>query len=111
MSRRQGTCYLVDAGYTNEEGFLAPYRGQRYHLKEWKEGYQPTTPEENCSFYGIETHADIISACCLLHNLIRREMRFDPLELLLDTEFGRQFMDDGDDDYFNVLETSNAWTI
>ncbi|KAH7852626.1 hypothetical protein Vadar_027141 [Vaccinium darrowii] len=26
---RKGTYYLVDAGYTNGEGFLAPYRGQR----------------------------------------------------------------------------------
>ena len=26
--------YLVDAGYTNSEGFLAPYRGQRYHLND-----------------------------------------------------------------------------
>ncbi|GAB4855591.1 hypothetical protein Ancab_039775 [Ancistrocladus abbreviatus] len=26
--------YLVDGGYSNSEGFLTPYRGQRYHLKE-----------------------------------------------------------------------------
>ena len=65
----------------------------------------------NCSFYGIETHTDIISACCLLHNLIRREMLFDPLEPLLDTDYGRQFMDDDIETYINVLETSSAWTI
>ena len=29
-----GYYYLVDACYTNYEGFLAPFRGQRYHLKE-----------------------------------------------------------------------------
>ena len=29
-----GTYYLVDVGFTDGEGFLAPYRGQRYHLKE-----------------------------------------------------------------------------
>ncbi|XP_048491189.1 uncharacterized protein LOC109133657 [Beta vulgaris subsp. vulgaris] len=41
----QGCYYLVDAGYTNCEGFLAPYRGHRYHLKEW--GYrQPIRAEE-----------------------------------------------------------------
>ncbi|KAM0006005.1 putative harbinger transposase-derived nuclease domain-containing protein [Helianthus debilis subsp. tardiflorus] len=33
--------YLVDAGYTNGEGFLAPYRGQRYHLNDWRSGHQP----------------------------------------------------------------------
>ncbi|KAH6826541.1 hypothetical protein C2S53_017312 [Perilla frutescens var. hirtella] len=30
----QGCYYLVDAGYCNSEGFLAPYRGHRYHLNE-----------------------------------------------------------------------------
>ncbi|KAA0035293.1 retrotransposon protein [Cucumis melo var. makuwa] len=28
--------YLVDVGYPNTEGFLAPYRSQRYHLQEWR---------------------------------------------------------------------------
>ncbi|KAL0559281.1 hypothetical protein IC582_003882 [Cucumis melo] len=30
----KGYYYLCDAGYPNAEGFLAPYRGQRYHLTE-----------------------------------------------------------------------------
>ncbi|CAN1802279.1 hypothetical protein LINPERHAP1_LOCUS23308 [Linum perenne] len=29
-----GTYYLCDAGYMNANGFLVPYRGQRYHLQE-----------------------------------------------------------------------------
>ncbi|KAL8478080.1 hypothetical protein ACS0TY_030102 [Phlomoides rotata] len=33
-----GCYYLCDSGYTNCNGFLAPYRGVRYHLKEW-DGY------------------------------------------------------------------------
>ena len=36
--------YLCDAGYPNGEGFLTPYRGQRYHLSDW--GTPPETPEE-----------------------------------------------------------------
>ncbi|KAA0036556.1 retrotransposon protein [Cucumis melo var. makuwa] len=32
----KGYYYLVDTGYPNAEGFLAPYRGQRYHLQEWR---------------------------------------------------------------------------
>ncbi|XP_031267081.1 uncharacterized protein LOC116125509 [Pistacia vera] len=32
----QGCYYLCDSGYTNGEGFLAPYRGQRYHLNDWR---------------------------------------------------------------------------
>ncbi|MFQ6661463.1 hypothetical protein Gotur_029616 [Gossypium turneri] len=31
-----GCYYLVDADYTNCEGFLAPFRGQKYHLNEWR---------------------------------------------------------------------------
>ncbi|MFQ6663788.1 hypothetical protein Gotur_031166 [Gossypium turneri] len=47
ISRRHGLKVPhVDAGYTNCEGFLAPFRGQRYHLNEWRQGYQPSTPEE-----------------------------------------------------------------
>ncbi|PPE02884.1 hypothetical protein GOBAR_DD00091 [Gossypium barbadense] len=42
----EGCYYLVDVGYTNCEGFLAPFRGQRYHLNEWRHGYQPRTSEE-----------------------------------------------------------------
>ncbi|GKF13414.1 ALP1-like protein, partial [Tanacetum coccineum] len=32
--------YLVDAGYCNANGFLTPYRGQRYHLREF-DGHRP----------------------------------------------------------------------
>ena len=30
-----GRYYLVDASYPNIDALLAPYRGMRYHLKEW----------------------------------------------------------------------------
>ena len=39
-----GTYYLCDAGYANAEGFLTPYRGQRYHLNDWN--HPPMTPKE-----------------------------------------------------------------
>ncbi|KAH6756612.1 hypothetical protein C2S53_001793 [Perilla frutescens var. hirtella] len=41
----QGSYYLVDAGYCNSEGFLAPYRGHRYHLNEFN-GHRPEKAEE-----------------------------------------------------------------
>ena len=41
-----GCYYLVDAGYTNGEGFLAPYRGTRYHLSEWRDSCASITHEE-----------------------------------------------------------------
>ncbi|CAN1136980.1 Putative nuclease HARBI1 [Linum perenne] len=40
-----GSYFLCDAGYANCEGFLTPFRGQRYHLKEWGNN-RPNTPEE-----------------------------------------------------------------
>nr|AAU10684.1 hypothetical protein [Oryza sativa Japonica Group] len=36
----QGKYYLVDGGYANTPSFLAPYRGVRYHLKEFGRGQQ-----------------------------------------------------------------------
>ncbi|KAA0055943.1 retrotransposon protein [Cucumis melo var. makuwa] len=51
--------YLCDVGYPNAEGFLAPYRDQRYHLK---------------SYYPLQVQCHTILACCLLHNLINKEM-------------------------------------
>ncbi|KAK5819425.1 hypothetical protein PVK06_024425 [Gossypium arboreum] len=106
-----GCYYLVDAGYTNCEGFLAPFRGQRYNLNEWRQGYQQSTPEEffnmkhastrnvikRCfgllklrwgilkspSFYPVRVHSRIIIACCFLHNFIRTYMSLDPIEVKL----------------------------
>lgn len=132
-----GFYYLCDAGYMNGEGFLAPYRGQMYHLKEWRHGAQPTTPQEyfnmkhssarnviercfgllkgrwailrNKSFYPVKTQVRIISACCLLHNHIRKEMPIDPLEIeTMATEF-----DNNEDatlgERITHIETSDAW--
>ena len=104
----KGCYYLVDAGYCNAPGFLAPFRGERYHLNEFH-GQQPQSAEEyfnmkhskarnvieRCfgllkgrwkilaspSFFPIGTQIRIILACCLLHNLIRKYMSVYPLEL------------------------------
>ncbi|XP_028097428.1 uncharacterized protein LOC114297232 [Camellia sinensis] len=133
-----GHYYLVDAGYTNGEGFLAPYRGQRYHLSTWREGGAPTTPQEffnmrhssarnvidRCfgllkmrwailrtySYFPIKTQFRIITACCLLHNLIQREMPMglddDENEEMnpppLATELGDEMID--------VVEASDQWS-
>uniref|UniRef100_A0A452YGR6 DDE Tnp4 domain-containing protein n=1 Tax=Aegilops tauschii subsp. strangulata TaxID=200361 RepID=A0A452YGR6_AEGTS len=34
--------YLVDSGYPNRVGYLAPYKGQTYHLPEFRAGRPPT---------------------------------------------------------------------
>ncbi|KAI8570668.1 hypothetical protein RHMOL_Rhmol01G0053900 [Rhododendron molle] len=41
-----GHYYLVDTGYTNGNGFLAPYHGQRYHINIWRQGHILTSKEE-----------------------------------------------------------------
>ncbi|KAL5549125.1 hypothetical protein UlMin_004356 [Ulmus minor] len=79
-----GYYYLVDAGYTNCNGFLAPYRGQWYHLSEWAHGRHPNTHEESPLFNPIKTQNRIIMACFLLHNFIRREMPNDPYDNVVD---------------------------
>lgn len=130
----RGSYYLCDAGYTNGDGFLTPYRGQRYHLNDWS--HPPTTPKElynmkhssarnviercfglikarwailrdNC-YHPIESMPRIIIACCLIHNFIRTEMSQDPL----DNEVPTDHTQDGNehDNVINTVETSQGWS-
>jgi hypothetical protein len=41
-----GKYYLVDLGYSNKKGYLAPYKGQRYHVSEWQHGRTPVGLKE-----------------------------------------------------------------
>ncbi|XP_042065703.1 uncharacterized protein LOC121809234 [Salvia splendens] len=111
--------YLCDNAYANSNGFLTPYKGVRYHLKEWGPGTTaPQNPKEifnmrhtkarnvierafavlkmrwgilrSASFYPIQTQIRLIMACFLLHNFIRREMVIDPVEIELDGAVGPQ---------------------
>lgn len=93
--------YLVDSGYSNTPGFLAPYRGTRYHLTEYQRGgYAFNTHRDLFNYrhsrlrnviersfgvlkkrfpilrkgmasYELETQVDFVIACCALHNFIR----------------------------------------
>ncbi|KAL8093410.1 hypothetical protein AgCh_035330 [Apium graveolens] len=46
LSRKNELKVPKDAGYTNGEGFLTPFRRVKYHRNEWKEGYQPICAKE-----------------------------------------------------------------
>ncbi|XP_062112444.1 uncharacterized protein LOC133823596 [Humulus lupulus] len=146
IRRTNGLCvpnghnYLVDGEYTNCKGFLAPYRGQRYHLNQWEDGNPPINPQEffnmkhssarnvieRCfgaiknrwailrspSFYPIKTQNRIILACCLLHKFIRREMPTDNIDMHPENE-----SDSGDeedsmdaDGSIRSIEASEGWT-
>ncbi|KAM7479047.1 hypothetical protein LguiA_027260 [Lonicera macranthoides] len=98
----EGKFYLVDAGYPNLPNFIAPYRGVRYHLKEFGNGRQaPQNAKELFNhrhsslrnaverIFGIlkarfailkmphpfsfPTQAKLVVALCVLHNHIRVE--------------------------------------
>ncbi|XP_026384311.1 uncharacterized protein LOC113279880 [Papaver somniferum] len=92
--------YLADAGFANMPQFITPYRGVRYHLKEFG-GNRPKYAKELFNLrhaslrnaielaigilkrrftilqlqpqYPFESQVKIVLACCILHNHIRRE--------------------------------------
>jgi hypothetical protein len=39
--------YVVDVGYPNRLGYLAPYKDERYHMPEWHRGMEPNTPKKS----------------------------------------------------------------
>jgi hypothetical protein len=93
-----GKFYLVDAGYACRPGFLPPYRGTRYHLKEYGGRNYTTNARElfnlrhsslrtsiergfGCyknrfaiidskPFHPYKTQVKLVLACCILHNWI-----------------------------------------
>lgn len=102
----QGKYYLVDTGYVNMDGFVAPFPGIRYHLPEYRgANLLPRNANElfnhrhaslrnaiQKSFdvlktrfpilklapqYAFHTQRDIVIAACVIHNHIRREEKSD----------------------------------
>ncbi|XP_059655699.1 uncharacterized protein LOC132302780 isoform X2 [Cornus florida] len=71
--------YLVDSGYANQPGFLAPYRGQRYHFQEYRRASQQPQGREEIYNHRFEAQVAIVLACCTLHNFIRKETHVDPI--------------------------------
>ncbi|KAI8551052.1 hypothetical protein RHMOL_Rhmol06G0154900 [Rhododendron molle] len=134
----QGRYYLVDAGYTNGPELLAPYRGQRYHINIWRQGHMPQSREEcfnmkhssarnivercfgvlkmrwgilrSYSFYPIRTQCRIVTACCLLHNLIKRTMPVDPVEAQYTAWEQQNLHNILPEEYIMNVETTNEWT-
>jgi hypothetical protein len=94
-----GKYYLGDAGFMLKKGVITPYRGVRYHLKEYSARAPQNMKElfnhrhsslrnviERCfgvlkkrfpilsggaePFYSFEVMSDIVLACCILHNFL-----------------------------------------
>ncbi|XP_042488222.1 uncharacterized protein LOC122068433 [Macadamia integrifolia] len=103
-----GKYYVVDSGYTNQLGYLVPFRGQRYHLQDYGEGRPgPRTANElfnhrhsslqnviertfgvlknrfhilkSMKAYDIEDQSRIVVACCGIHNYIKEQAIQDQL--------------------------------
>ncbi|XP_031119507.1 uncharacterized protein LOC116022779 [Ipomoea triloba] len=118
----EGHYYVVDAGYPNVPGFLAPYRGEAYHLNEFRGQGQIRNKQalfnyrhsslrnviERCfgllkarfpilksiNAYPLVRQSQIPIACCALHNFIRLKDMDDQLASM----YGMQDMildDDG----------------
>ncbi|XP_039129001.1 protein ALP1-like [Dioscorea cayenensis subsp. rotundata] len=93
----EGKYYLVDVGYTTRPSFIPPYRGVRFHLKEFGSRTPANAKElfnlrhssgrtsiesafgslKNCfkiltsrPFFPFKTKVDLVLACCTLHNYI-----------------------------------------
>ncbi|XP_076904401.1 uncharacterized protein LOC143559827 [Bidens hawaiensis] len=104
-----GRYCLVDAGLPHTSTLMTPYRGVRYHLKEYstraphnaKELFNlrhaslrnaierafgvlkkrfPIIRSTTEPFYSCETQSDIFLACCILHNFLLEEDRDKDLE-------------------------------
>ncbi|WVZ66960.1 hypothetical protein U9M48_016110, partial [Paspalum notatum var. saurae] len=100
-----GKFYLVDSGYPNRPGYLAPYKGTKYHLPEFQNGPAPRGIKETFNYahsslrnviertfgvlkvkwrilgalpsYPMPKQSKIISACIEMHNFIRESALAD----------------------------------
>ncbi|XP_071696406.1 uncharacterized protein [Rutidosis leptorrhynchoides] len=105
----EGRYYLVDGGLPLRSSLIAPYRGVRYHLKEYS-SHSPENPKELFNlrhaslrnsierafgvlkkrfpiirsttepFYSCETQSDVFLACCILHNFLLEVDRVKAIE-------------------------------
>jgi hypothetical protein len=64
---------------------------------------------EESSIYPVRTVNRIVMACCLIHNLIRREMAVDPIEEYYD--MSRPIRQIRDEEYIDGIESSDEWRV
>lgn len=122
-----GKYYLVDSGYPNRPGYLAPYKGTKYHLPEFRQCPMPRGIKETFNFahsslrnvversfgvlkekwrmlrsipsFPLAKQSKIIVACMALHNFIRENDEAD--EDFARVEMDEEYVDEGhlSDDY------------
>ncbi|XP_043725744.1 protein ALP1-like [Telopea speciosissima] len=99
-----GKYYVVDSGYPSTIGFLTPFKGQRYHLRDFESRRAQNAKElfnqrhssvrnviergfaslkqrfpilSKMPRFPLSTQSRIVIACCALHNFIRDEQKTD----------------------------------
>ncbi|KAG5574139.1 hypothetical protein H5410_063905 [Solanum commersonii] len=110
--------YLCDGGYTNGNGFLSPYRGYRYWLKDWQgDNPSPQCREELFNMKHASASNVIERAFGLLKGRVGeflevlrgtrlREMEADPLDVEMEFHMENQH----EHDNINTIEASDEWT-
>ena len=58
----------------------------------------------------MRTQCRIVTACCLIHNLIKREMAVDPVELEYTASEQATVHVVPPDDYIDTIEPTTQWT-
>ncbi|XP_020258298.1 protein ALP1-like [Asparagus officinalis] len=130
----QGKYYLCDAGYPTMPGFISPYRGVRYHLKEHS-GKTPKNRRELFNLrhsslrskiesafgtlknrfkilcakphYPFPTQVDIVLACTILHNFIATVDPSDELlsESEIDEDIDGEVTNENDNNLVDFTQT------
>ncbi|KAH7844148.1 hypothetical protein Vadar_024877 [Vaccinium darrowii] len=99
---KEGKFYFVDAGYPNKPGFLAPYKGYKYHQADFRQGRRIIGDDKElfnrahslcvavssglsgfsrigspllhvCLWYSLKTQVQIVLSAMAFHNFIRRD--------------------------------------
>ncbi|XP_047983542.1 uncharacterized protein LOC125224221 isoform X2 [Salvia hispanica] len=108
----QGCYYLCDSAYANCPGFLTPYKGVRYHLKEWGVGdAAPHDPKELFNMRHSKAR-NIIERAFAVLKMRWGEMSTDPVEIALDVDVpmvvnGAPYVANN---YVDCVDPSPEWT-
>ena len=108
--------YVVDVDFRNTKGFLAPYKGLRYHLQDYRGGErEPQNAKELFNYrhsslrnviertfgawknrfrilkqgmnhYDIDTQVKIVITCAVLHNYLREYQSSDEIFMVYEHE-------------------------
>lgn len=121
----KGKYYMVDTGYPNMVGFLAPYKETRYHLPDFQRGERVAGRKEmyndahsslrnvfertfgvlkarfpilrSMPSFSLQSQMFVVVACMAIHNFVRLAMDSDHLFDLYDSE-----------NYFDYAEEEDA---